>query len=136
MVMLVWWILSLFGVCEFTWLPVLIDFGLGGLYMCFAGTTGESGFQSFFGEVALGFASFACGKCFYSLTISGWWMLLAPVWLMIAILVPGGFTITNILFNKFNLITLPTWGLVVGIVVDVIGLLIEIFALISYLKER
>lgn len=124
MVSLVWWILSLCNVCAFSWLPIFIE----GIVLVFV--------AAFFGKnesttssvqaLSMGFALFAFCKCFLDLSISSWWILISPLWFALAALIPGGFTINNLLFSHFGLMNLPTWVLVVGIISDIlfIGVLI------------
>ena len=131
MVMLVWFILSLCGVCEFTWLPVAIDLGAFVIITCFFNSEGSIDvYQNAF----IGGCIFATCKYFLSLSISGWWILATPVWFIIAFYVPGGFTITNLLLDKFYLMDLPTWALVVGIIGDVLSLLTVILTVVENVK--
>lgn len=124
MIMLVWWILSLFGVCEFTWLPVMIDCGLSTLCMVFS--TDDSYAANVTALLPAGVGIFALCKHFLALDASGWWLLLSPVWLVVAFFVPGGYTITNLVLSHHGIMALPTWVLIVGIVADVITLIAEI----------
>ncbi|MGN0115122.1 MAG: hypothetical protein ACI396_07315 [Acutalibacteraceae bacterium] len=123
MVMLVWWILSLFGVCSFTWLPVFIDAIIVALSSAvhYSSASEDEDLLSelIWVSITLGIAAFAFYKFFFGLTISAWWILAAPIAIIIIFFVPGGFTITNLLFKYFGLMTLPTWGFIVGIVIDV-----------------
>lgn len=136
MVMLVWWILSLFGICEFTWLVVAIDFFLGIFLYCINGVVTESTGLLTIGLGSIGCCLFAVCKFFFGLTLNGWWILLAPVWLAIAAFLPGGFTLTNYLLQKFGLMTVPLWVYIVGAVVDVFYFVALIYALVSDAKQQ
>lgn len=122
MVMLVWLILCLFKVCSFSWLPVFID---AVLIVLFSGTMEEA--SESIGKwlvpiFAFGVAVFAFLKFFCYLSISGWWVLASAVLGAVILVFPGGFTIMNLLFEHFGLMILPTWVLIVGIVLDAIML--------------
>lgn len=122
MVSFVWWILSLFGVCAFSWWPVLIE----GLVMAVAVPIisvllrDDTGIEYLLGVCM---SIFAAAKLFLGLSISGWWILAGPIWFTLASFIPGGFTITNLVFSHFGLMECPTWLLVVGIVCDVLFLI-------------
>ncbi len=135
MVMLVWYILSLFGVCSFTWLPVFIDTLLTA-FICGAQQDNDSFLNNCLCTVCLGLSGFAFYKFFFALSISGWWAFASPIAMLIVLLFPGGFTIVNLLFKHFGLMTLPTWGLIVGIVLDVLMLIFILADWISKLKMR
>ena len=125
MVMLVWWILSLLGVCSFTWLPVLIDLAVSVVYiLC---TSNGDYYKDTLGSALLGAVVFAVCKQFLALDCSGWWILLSPVWLVAAMFIPGGFTITNLLLKKFAIMSVPVWVIVVGIICDVTSLIFVIY---------
>lgn len=124
MVTFVWWILSLFSVCEFTWLPIVIDTGLTVLNPMNYLDDSDSGV--FTVPISAGICLFATCKHWFSLTISGWWVLLSPVWFLIAFILPGGFTLTNYLLGHFGLMTVPGWVFITGIVVDVICVILEL----------
>ena len=135
MVMLVWWILSLFGVCEFTWLPVLADALLVGFY----GTSiwgNDSTLSPLSSDAAFGIAYFAFLKHYFGLSLSTWWLLAFPIVFLVAFLFPGGFTILNLLFQHFGWMQLPTWGLIASIVADVLTLVYMIVLIINEHKNR
>ncbi len=134
MVMLIWFILSLFNVCEFTWLPVFIDALL--CTFLFAASSDNNNVSSVSATMSLGIATFAFYKYFFKLAISAWWILLSPAATLVMTFFPGGHTITNILFDKFNLMTLPTWGLVIGIILDVFYLGVLGYLLIDAIKSK
>lgn len=126
MVSIVWLILSLFKVCAFTWLPVLIDSGLITLLILILDFTIA---EDEFGANALpsmGVFMFAIYKYFFGLAISNWWILLSTIPAMIILLLPGGFTAFNLLFNHFGLAMVPQWAVIVGIVLDVVKLVVII----------
>lgn len=133
MVMLVWFILSLCGVCDFTWLPVFIDAILAAILLA-AKEENNLG-RDLLCIVAVGVAGFAFYKFFFDLAISAWWILASPIATFVVMLFPGGFTIANYLFKNFGLMNLPTWGLIVGIVLDVIFLVIIIALILDSIKS-
>lgn len=122
MVSLVWFILSLAGVCRFSWWPVLIE---SVLYMIVGSVSSSGGGRggAILGTVTAGFVPFAAYKLFCGLTLSPWWMLAAPVWNIVALVVPGGYTISGILLERYGFMTMPTWVLVVSVVLDVLFLI-------------
>lgn len=128
MLTLVWWVLSLFKVCTLTWLPVFIDAAILSVLL-FAGM-GDNDEEPIPKSLVLlatfGVAVFAFLKFFCCLSFSGWWVLSSAVLGIIALLFPGGFTIMNLLFKFLKLMILPTWVLIVGIVLDVIILILKI----------
>lgn len=131
MVSIIWFILSLFDVCSFSWWPVFIE----GIILFFA-----SGFVYVLNEdiVSGALSVFYCGafvfaalKLFCGLTISPWWILLAWLWFVLALIVPGGLSITYLWFNHLNIITYSKWQLIFLIIVDAIFLVILIASVIS-----
>ncbi|MBM6869494.1 hypothetical protein H7U37_07715 [Pseudoflavonifractor phocaeensis] len=130
MVTIVWLILSLAGVCGFSWWPVLIE---SILYMIVGSVSSSDGGRggAILGVVMAGFAPFAAYKLFCGLTLSPWWMLAAPVWNFVALVVPGGYTISGILLERYGFMTLPTWVLVVSVVLDVLFLIGIILMLVE-----
>lgn len=133
MVMFVWWVLSLFGVCEFTWLPVFIDLALSSVGLIFSSDS-PGGATVFL--ATCGGAVFAFCKYFLGMTASGWWILLSPVWFFVAALLPGGFTLTNWICTTLGVVEFPTWCWVVAIIADVILLASEIVGIVSSIKEK
>jgi len=136
MVSIVWFILSLFGVCAFTWLPIFIDAVITLCLLVFMNPEGKNDTQNFATIAVMSVAYFAFYKSFFALTVSGWWVLLAPVAMPVAALFPGGFTIVNLLLDKNGLIALPTWGLVVGIILDVLIAGIMVYTIIEEVKNK
>lgn len=133
MVMLVWFILSLCGVCDFTRLPVFIDAILAAILLA-AKEENNLG-RDLLCIAAVGVASFAFYKFFFDLAISAWWILISPIATFVVMLFPGGLTIVNYLFKNFGLMNLPTWGLIVGIVLDVISLVFLIALIVDSIKS-
>lgn len=78
--------------------------------------------------------------CFYKgvlkLTLPNWWVLLSGIILTLVNFVPGGYTIMNLIFKHFNMITLPTWALILGIFVDIYEIISLDIPLIKYLKRE
>ncbi len=137
MITIIWLILSLFGVCSFTWLPIFLDTLIVASYLaCKSSVSNQSSDnENLMCIAALSVSCFAFYKFFYAMTISGWWILLAPIAFVIVALFPGGFTIINLLFDKAGWITLPTWGLILGIVIDIFILVVEIASIIESVKN-
>lgn len=133
MVSIVWLILSLFKVCAFTWLPVLIDSGLLTLLILILDFTIA---EDEFGTNALpsmGVFMFAIYKYFFCLTLPDWSVLLSTLPASVILLLPGGFTAFNLLFNHFGLTMVPQWAVITGIVLDVVKL---IFIIIGVSKKN
>ena len=131
MVSFVWFILSLFDVCTFSWWPVLIEFSVyalcGCISMCFTDDPGENAMAV---VECMGSVIFAFAKLFLGLSISNWWYLPSGLWFILALIVPGGFTITNLVFSHYGWMELPTWVFVVGIVVDALEVIMVIAAIV------
>lgn len=81
-------------------------------------------------------ASFAFYKAFFGLTCSIWWLLPFGIVFSLACIIPGGNTIFNKILLKRGLIaTLPKWGLILGIVIDVFFLIAIIAGIIELIKD-
>lgn len=141
MLTLIWWILSLCKVCSFSWLPVLID-SIIGVVLFFKRSFDSfdaqqedlpSGLCAFY---SLGIAAFAFYKLFFSMTISAWWILLSPIVFILLLIIPGGLTIFNLITKNHGLLILPTWGLVVGIILDVLLIVFTIVIIVDEKKRR
>lgn len=90
----------------------------------------------FLTNIAGAIASFAFYKAFFGLTCSIWWMIPFDIVLAIAFIIPGGNTIFNKILLKRGLIaTLPKWGLILGIVIDVFSLIAIIAGIIELIKD-
>lgn len=135
MVMIVWFILSLFGVCSFTWLPVLIDTGLYTIY-AIINLNDDRYLPNAIGTLTLGVAGFSFYKFFFDLSISTWWIFLSPIAFPVMVFFPGGLTITNLIFSHYGLMELPTWGLIVGIVIDVFFLIALVLIIVDAITNR
>lgn len=118
MVTIVWLILSLIGVCSFSWWPVLIESFLLAILLSMGGKPGL-----LLANLVAGLIPFSAFKLFCGLNLSLWWLIAAPFWNLIAAVVPGGYTISAILLERYEFMTLPTWMLVVLIIVDILCLI-------------
>lgn len=136
MVSLVWFILSLLGVCRFSWWPVLIESILAYIYGLIGNVDGGNNGAVIILLIGSGFMPFAVYKLFCGLTLSPWWLLAAPFWNIIALAFPGGYTISGILLEKYGLMTMPTWVLVVSVILDAVYLLLPIVAIRDWWRER
>ena len=137
MVSIVWFILSLFKVCAFTWLPVFIESALLTLILLIVLVAGDSDSDSAWGVLFpfTGVLTFSIYKCFFGLAISNWWVLLSTIPAMIMLLLPGGFTAFNLLFNHFGLAMAPQWAVITGIVLDVVKLIFIIIGVSKKIKR-
>ena len=118
MVTIVWLILSLIGVCSFSWWPVLVE-SLVLLILTAVVTLGHPGeWASFFMVTMGGFAVFAALKLFCGLSLSPLWLAAAPVWNLAALVIPGGYTIGAIVLSKMGMVSLPTWIFMVALLID------------------
>ena len=61
---------------------------------------------------------FVIGKCVLQLTLSWWWIILAPVWFAVAFFAPGGFCITNAVLLFAGAMLIPWWVWVVSVITD------------------
>lgn len=122
MVTLIWFLLSLFGVCVFNWWPMLIE-ALVLLILTAVVTLGHPGqWASYFMLTMAGFLAFALGKLFCGLTLSPLWLVAAPVWSVVALVIPGGYTIGVLVLKQLGVMTLPTWIFWVALAVDAFSL--------------
>lgn len=118
MVTIIWLILSLVGVCSFSWWPVLVE-ALVLLILTAVVTLGHPGeWASFFMVTMGGFAVFAALKLFCGLSLSPLWLAAAPVWNLAALVIPGGYTIGAIVLSKMGMMSLPTWIFMVALLID------------------
>mgnify|MGYP000162807515 CR=1 FL=1 len=137
MVSIVWFILSLFKVCAFTWLPVLIDSIILSFIIGNKQAKGDDLLQNIAVIALTGISIFAFQKFFFNLSVSNWWIiayaLLGGIFIVI---LPGGFTASNLILKHFGLMQLPTWGLIVGIVLDIIFIGVVFVPMIVQRKEK
>ena len=137
MVSIVWFILSLFKVCAFTWLPVLIDSIILSFIIGNKQAKGDDLLQNIAVIALAGISIFAFQKFFFNLSVSNWWIiayaLLGGIFIVI---LPGGFTASNLILKHFGLMQLPTWGLIVGIVLDIIFIGVVFVPMIVQRKEK
>ena len=116
MISLIWFILSLCNVCNFSWWPVLIE---GILFCLIFIIQGHDVVQKALGFYILGTTVFAGLKLFCGLTLSPWWILLSGIWFVGAVVVPGGFSLTYLLFKHLNVIIFSKSLLMVLIIFDI-----------------
>lgn len=122
MVTIIWLILSLVGVCSFSWWPMLIE-ALVLLILTAVVTLGHPEKRAFFFMVTMGgFAVFAAGKLFCGLSLSPLWLAAAPVWNLAALVIPGGYTIGAIVLSKMGMMELPTWIFMAALLIDALSL--------------
>lgn len=137
MVSIVWFILSLFKVCAFTWLPVLIESIILSFIIGTKQAEGDDLLQNIAVIALTGISIFAFQKFFFNLSVSNWWIiayaLLGGIFIVI---LPGGFTASNLILKHFGLMQLPTWGLIVGIVLDIIFIGVVFVPMIIQRKEK
>ena len=137
MVSIVWFILSLFKVCAFTWLPVLIESIILSFIIGTKQAKGDDLLQNIAVIALTGISIFAFQKFFFNLSVSNWWIiayaLLGGIFIVI---LPGGFTASNLILKHFGLMQLPTWGLIVGIVLDIIFIGVVFVPMIIQRKEK
>ena len=79
--------------------------------------------------ISLGIVGFA--KYFLTLSITGWKMIFIWIASIVMWIIPGGCTIGGLVAKHFGWIILPTWALIIFIVIDLIGLIILITNLIT-----
>lgn len=136
MVSLVWFVLSLFGVCQFSWIPLFIESIIAMfVYVTKTSQSTNTFWSSQESVIYFGIMLFSFCKMTFDLSISSWWILVSPIWFEVALFIPGGFTITSILFNKYGLMNVPVWGLIVSVLVD-ISILILIVVDFSQKKTK
>ena len=138
MVSIVWLILSLFKVCAFSWLLVLIESIILSFIIGTKQAKGDDDLLENIVTIALvGISIFAFQKFFFNLSVSNWWIiayaLLGGIFIVI---LPGGFTASNLILKHFGLMQLPTWGLIVGIVLDIIFIGVVFVPMIIQRKEK
>ena len=86
--------------------------------------------------VCAAFAIFLGAKLFCNLSISDWWFLLSPVWLLVAFYLPGGFTLTNWIFSSIlGVMQVPLWVYIVGIVFDIFTFIVLIRRIVAIMKS-
>ena len=137
MVMLVWWILSLFGVCSFGWLPVMIDAIIAVIVSVVFLTNNESDDLKLYVPISvIGVAIYAFCAQFLSLSLPFWCVFISPIWFILALFFPGGFTITNLVLNIIGVISVPMWVFVVGGLADALMLIAIIVITVKTYKGK
>lgn len=138
MVSIVWFILSLFKVCAFSWLLVLIESIILSFIIGTKQAKGDDDLLENIVTIALvGISIFAFQKFFFNLSVSNWWVIAyAVAGAILIVILPGGFTASNLILKHFGLMQLPTWGLIVGIVLDIIFIGVVFVPMIIQRKEK
>lgn len=85
---------------------------------------------------AIGVAVYAFCAQFLSLTLPFWCVFISPVWFIIALFVPGGFTITNIILNAVGVMGVPIWVFIIGVIADVLIIGLMIWSLITSVRNK
>lgn len=137
MIMLVWWILSLFGICSFGWLPVMIDAIIAVIVSVVFLTNNESDDLKLYVPISIiGIAIYAFCAQFLSLSLPFWCVFISPIWFIVALFFPGGFTITNFVLNTIGVISVPMWVFVVGGLADALMLIAIIVITVKTYKGK
>lgn len=136
MVSLVWWILSCLGVCSFSWWPVFIEGIILAIISIIRYSISENLFNGYLGIFGLGLISFSALKLFSDFTVSPWWILLSSFWLIIALIIPGGLSLTYLWFDYMNVLTFSKGQLIFLIVIDTITLIVVIYGVVKLIIER
>lgn len=136
MVSLVWRILSCLGVCSFSWWPVFIEGIVLAIISLIRYSISEKLFYGYLTIFLLGLISFSALKLFSGFTVSPWWILLSGIWLVVAVLLPGGLSLTYLWFDHMNVITFSKGQLIFLIVVDVVALIAIIYGIVALIIER
>ena len=136
MVSLVWFILSLCKVCSFSWWPVFIEGIIAFIVFIFFYSGSNNLSAGFSGIFSLGVMAFAGLKLFCGLTISPWWMLIAGIWLALAMFFPGGFTLTYLWFDHLNVITYSKGQLIFLIIIDILLVVGIAYGIIDAVIEK
>lgn len=127
MVMLVWWVLSLFGICSFGWIPVMIDAIITVIVSVAIMTNEDSDDLMLYIPMSIiGVAIYAFCAQFLSISLPFWCVFISPIWFIVALFLPGGFTITNILLNIIGVMSVPMWLFIVGGLTDALMLIVLI----------
>lgn len=131
MVTLIWFILSICNVCEFSWLAMFIEFGALSLILIIniiallaIDDTEYSLTMINVYNIFYALAIFAMCTCFAGLSISPWWLFVVPIWGIIAAYIPGGFSITILIFSSTHLINVPFWIWIIVILMDIAQLVV------------
>ncbi len=137
MIMLVWWILSLFGICSFGWLPVMIDAIIAVIVSVVFLTNNESDDLKLYVPISvIGVAIYAFCAQFLSLSLPFWCVFISPIWFIVALFFPGGFTITNLVLNIIGVISVPMWVFVLGGLADALMLIAIIVITVKTYKGK
>lgn len=115
MVSLIWFILSLFKICAFSWIPVFIE---SIAMLIFIAIKFEMNGTNVLFCVSCGLVLFSGLKVFLGLSLSAWWLFLAPLVALALFFVPGGFTILTLVLYFTGLISVSTVGLIISIVIS------------------
>lgn len=140
MVSLVWFILSLFGVCEFSWWPVFIESIIATILFGIDAFTKFDSDRASIGclppAATLGVFIFAAFKLFCGLTVSSWWILLSPL-SIIPCIIPGAPLLILFLLEKYSLVThLPLVFWIIAIAVSVLYIICYIAMFIEWITDK
>lgn len=136
MVSFVWFILSLCKVCSFSWWPVFIEGIIVFLAFIINYSISNNYVTGIFAVFSVGVMAFAGLKLFCGLTISPWWILLAGIWLALALFFPGGLSLTYLWFDHLNIITFSKGQFIFLIVVDILFVFILVYYIINSIIEK
>lgn len=117
MVSLIWFILSLSGICAFSWIPVFIEAVVMVIYISMKHEA--NGVNALF-YASSGVALFSGLKVFLGLSLSAWWIFLSPLVALALFFVPGGYTILTAVLYFTGLISVTTTGLIISLVIAII----------------
>lgn len=138
MVSLVCMILYLCDICGFSWWVVLIESVLAlVLSYLYSQKCDDDFIPNLIVTLSLGVAYFSIMKLFCGLTISAWWLLISPIYAILALFIPGGFIGTELIFKHFGLISqTPLWTLIVAGIMDIIFIIVLIAIIIETIKDK
>lgn len=81
-------------------------------------------------------AVFSFYNGFLNLALPDCFIFISGIPIMLINFIPGGYTIINLILKHFNIITLPTWALILGILVDIWEFKLLVIPFIKYLNLK
>lgn len=126
MISTIWFILSLFRVCSFTWLPVFLETLLISVQLIRKNGSSRNfsphGTYDTTSDFCIAVLTFICVYAFYKhfLHLGGplWWIVFSPVYTLAVILIPGSMILVNHLLAEHHLIDLPQWAFALSIILS------------------
>lgn len=136
MITIIYLILTFLGILPFTWWVPFID----GIVESFFAVSTQIDRSSISGTIytyiGAGISAFSFYSLFCDLSLHPAFIILSGFIFLAAFIVPGGFTMVNLLLSYFGFIVLPKWILTIGIICDILTLILLVYIIYSDYKDK